>query len=142
MQTRPTRWGHAIRLDPGEEIVASLRRFALATGVRSGGISGIGAAGDLELGYFVRATGEYVRRAFPGEYEIGSLTGNFSDLEGEPFPHCHVVLGGDDFVAWTGHLFRGVVTVTCEIQVVTEPKAVRRVRRPDLRFNPIDLGDE
>ena len=34
-----------------------------------------------------------------------------------------------------------VVTVTCEVQVVTDPEVLRRVRRPDLGFNPIELGD-
>jgi hypothetical protein len=31
------------------------------------------------------------------------------------------------------------VTVTCEVQIVTDPAAMRRVRRPELGFNPLDL---
>ena len=103
-------------------------------------ISGLGACGDADLGFFVRGTREYVTRSFAGEYEIGSLTGNFSELDGEPFPHCHVVIAGEDMVAHTGHLFRGVVTVTCEVQVVTDPDVMRRVSRPDLGFNPLELS--
>jgi predicted DNA-binding protein with PD1-like motif len=102
-------------------------------------ISGLGAVGETELGYFVRPTRTYTTRRFEGEYEIGALTGNFSDLDGSPFPHCHVVIAGEDFVAHTGHLFRGVVSVTCEVQVVTDPETIRRIRRPDLGFNPLDL---
>jgi predicted DNA-binding protein with PD1-like motif len=41
-------------------------------------------------------------------------------------------------VAYTGHLFRGVVTVTCELQVVTDPGVLARSARPDLGFNPLD----
>jgi len=133
------RYGYALRLDSGEEIVATLATFALGQGVRAGLISALGAIGDPELGYFVRDTREYITRAFPGEWEIGSLTGNFSELDGRPFPHCHVVIGGRDFAAFTGHLFRGTVTVTCEVQIVTDPGVMRRVRRPDLGFNPLDL---
>ena len=103
-------------------------------------ISGLGACGDADLGFFVRGTREYVTRSFAGEYEIGALTGNFSELDGEPFPHCHVVIAGEDMVAHTGHLFRGVVTVTCEVQVVTDPDVMRRVSRPDLGFNPLELS--
>ena len=139
MQWQTTRYGFVLRLERGEEIVSSLREFAIERGIRAGALSGIGAAGPCELGYFIPGTGEYVRREFTGEYEIGSLTGNWSELDGEPFPHCHVVLGGDDFVAYTGHLFRGVVTVTCEIHVVTDPGVIRRVRRPELGFNPLEL---
>ena len=40
--------------------------------------------GEAELGFFVRETGTYVRRTFAGEHEIGSLTGNLSELEGKP----------------------------------------------------------
>jgi hypothetical protein len=141
VQSRRTRYGYALRIDSGEEIVATLKAFAAEHGVRAGLISGLGAVGETDLGFFVRSTGEYVTRTFAGEHEIGVLTGNFSELDGESFPHCHVVIAGDDFVAHAGHLFRGVVTVTCEVQVVTDPDALRRVRRPDLGFNPLDLGD-
>ncbi len=142
VQWQSTRYGYVVKLDPGEEIVESLHAFAVARGIRAGALSGIGAAGPCELGYFIPGTHEYVRREFPDEYEIGSLTGNWSEFDGEPFPHCHVVLGGDDFVAYTGHLFRGIVTVTCEIHVITDPAIVHRTRRPDLGFNPLDLPNE
>jgi len=135
---RRTRYGYTVRIDTGEDIIATLREFARAEGVRAGLISGLGSVGETELGFFVRTTGKYITRTFTGEHEIGALTGNFSDLEGEPFPHCHAVIAGEDFVAHTGHLFRGVVTVTCEVQVVTDPDTLRRARRPELGFNPIE----
>ena len=140
MQSQGTRYGYALRLDHGEEIVASLQAFAARQGIRAGLISGIGAVGETELGFFVRATRTYTTRVFTGEHEIGVLTGNFSELDGEPFPHCHVVIAGADLVAHTGHLFRGVVTVTCELQIVTDPGVLQRLRRPDLGFNPLELG--
>jgi uncharacterized protein len=139
MQHQRTRYGYALKIETGEEIIASLTAFAADQGVRAGLISGLGSVGEPELGFFVRSTGQYVRRTFSGEHEIGALTGNFSDFDGKPFPHCHAVIAGDDFVAHTGHLFSGVVTLTCEIQVVTDPGVLRRVRRPDLGFNPLDL---
>ncbi len=137
MEHRRTPYRYVLRLDSGEEIVAALKSFAARENVRAGAFSGIGAARDLELGYFVRPTKTYVRRAFPGEWEILALTGNFSDLEGEAFPHPHVVIGGEDFAAHGGHLFQGTVTVTCEIHLVTDPDAIRRLKRPDLGFNPL-----
>jgi predicted DNA-binding protein with PD1-like motif len=140
MQARRTRYGWTLRLDPGEDVVETLAAFAAREGVRAGTISAIGAIGDPELGFFVRDTREYVRRVFAGEHEIGSLTGNFSELDGRPFAHCHAVIAGPDFVAHTGHLFCGRVTVTCEVQVVTDPEAQRRLRRDDLGFNPLELG--
>jgi predicted DNA-binding protein with PD1-like motif len=138
MKWQRTRYGWVVRIDSGEEIIGTLQTFARDQGVRAGLISGIGAAGEVELGFCVRATRKYIRRRFDGEYEIGSLTGNFSVLDGEPFPHCHVVIAGEDLVAHTGHLFRGVVTVTCEVQVVTDPDPLLRVREPGRGFNPLE----
>src|SRR5262245_41315553 len=103
MKFQRTRYGYVVRIDGGEEIVATLREFARAQGVRSGQISGIGSVGETDLGFYVRDTQQYVTRTFRGEHEIGALTGNFSELDGESFPHCHVVIAGDDFVAHTGH---------------------------------------
>ena len=141
MQSQRTRYGWALKIEPGEEIVATIQSFAAANGIRAGALSGIGAVGETELGFFVPATGTYVRRTFEGDHEIGALTGNLSELEGQPFPHCHLVLAGDDFVAHAGHLFRGVVTVTCEIQLVTDPGTLRRIKRSDLGFHPLQLGE-
>jgi predicted DNA-binding protein with PD1-like motif len=131
VQAKPVRYGWVVRIDPGEEIIESLAAFAKRENVRAGLISG--------LGFVVRPTRSYVRRLFAGEHEIGALTGNFSELDGVPFPHCHILIAGEDFVTFTGHLFRAIVTVTCEVQVVTDPEVLRRVRRPDLGFNPLDL---
>ncbi len=141
MNAQPTRFGYVLRIDTGEEIAAALADFARRHDVRGGLISGIGAVGECELGFFVRATSSYVRRVLTGELEILALTGNFSELDGEPFPHCHIIVAGDDFAALGGHLFRAVVTVTCEVQIVTAGVVVRRVRRPELGFNPLELPE-
>jgi len=138
MKSQATRYGFVVRIDPGEEIIAALTELARARGVRAGLISGLGAVGEAELGFFVRSTGTYVHRSFAGEHEILALTGNYSALEGEPFPHCHIIIAGEDLVAHGGHLFRGVVTVTCEAQIVTDPGTILRVRRPGQGFNPIE----
>jgi predicted DNA-binding protein with PD1-like motif len=140
MQVQRTRYGYGVKIESGEEIVASLTDFARRENLRAGLLSGLGAVGECELGFFVRPTRQYVRRVFTGEHEIGSLTGNFSELDGEPFPHCHILIAGEDLVAWTGHLFHGIVTVTCEVQVVSDPGIFKRVRRRDLGFNPLELG--
>ncbi len=137
MEHHRTRYGYVLRLDAGEELWAALKAFAAQENVRAGVLSGIGAASDVELGYFIRSSRTYVRRAFPGEWEIVALTGNFSELDGEGFPHCHITIGGEDFSTYGGHLFQATITVTCEIHVVTDPDPIRRIARPDLGFNPL-----
>jgi len=136
-----TRYGYVVVLETGEEIVTTLQQFAETHGVRAGAISGIGAVGTCELGFFIRSTKSYIRRRYEGEHEIGVLLGNFSELDGRPFPHCHVVIAGADLVAHTGHLFQGEVTVTCEIHIVTGESPIHRALRPDLGFHPLQLKD-
>lgn len=138
MKSQRTGYGWLVRLDAGEEIVGSLASWAEAHGIVGGTISGIGAVGEAELGFFHRHTRSYERRTFLGEHEILSLLGNFSVLEGRPFPHCHLILCGPDFVAHGGHLFRGVVTVTCEVHVVASDRLLLREARPDLGFHPLE----
>lgn len=140
MEFQRTRYGYALKIDSGEEIFSTLQAFAEAQSLKAGAILGLGAVGETELGFFVPGTRTYVRRVFTGDHEIGSLIGNFSELDGKPFPHCHVVISGEDFAAYSGHLFRGVVTVTCEVQIVTDPGVLRRVRHDDLGFHPLSLG--
>ncbi len=140
MQERRTSYGWALRVDPGEDLWESLRSFAEREGVRSGAIVGLGSLRECELGFFVGESGTYARRTFTGEFELVALTGNFSELEGRPFPHCHASVSGPDFAVFGGHLFRAVVGLTCEVQVVCGPDVLRRVVRPDLGFNPLDLA--
>src|SRR5258708_38205447 len=103
MQSQRTSYGWVLRIDAGEELVETLRAFAVEHDVRAGTLSGIGAVGEVELGFFLRESRSYVRRSFRGEHEILSLLGNFSVLDGEPYPHCHLALADRDFVAYGGH---------------------------------------
>jgi len=107
MESQGTRYGHALKIERGEEIIATLGEFAARAGVRAGALSGIGVAADLELGFFDPARREYVRRVFDQDHEIVGLMGNISEFEGRPYPHCHIVISGPDFIAYAGHLFRG-----------------------------------
>lgn len=137
MEAQRTAYGWVLRLDRGEEIVVSVAAFAAREGIRAAGVAGLGAVGETELGFFHPGTKSYDHQRFTGDHELGSLTGNVSELEGRPFPHLHAVIAGADFVAHAGHLFRGVVSVTCEIQLVTDPGVLARESRPDLGWNPL-----
>lgn len=141
MKAQRTRYGFVLRLDAGEEIRGTIAAFARREGLRCAALSGIGSARDVELGYYHRTRGEYVRQRLEDEVEILALTGNLSELEGAPFPHLHVVVAGSDFAARGGHFFQGVVSVTCEVQLVTDPGVLTRVRSADGDFSPLEPAD-
>ncbi len=128
-----------VRLETGEAIHASLQELARLERIDVAGIEGIGAMYDAVLGYFDRATKEYLKKAVPEEMEILSLAGNLSVKESQPFAHLHVVLGGRNYEAVAGHLFEGRTGATCEIIVRPLPGFVRRTLDPATGLFLLDL---
>ncbi len=117
-----------IRLFTGDPIVATLLQVAETERIAAASVSGIGAAYELELGYFDRAAREYVRRTVPDELEVVSLGGTLARTETGPIAHLHVVLSGRDFSTLGGHLFEGRAAATIELVVQPLPGALRRAK--------------
>jgi predicted DNA-binding protein with PD1-like motif len=106
---------YVIRLDAGEKIVATLLSLCERDGIGSGFFNGLGAVGETELGHFDPATGDYSWVKLSGAYEIVSLYGNITVVDGKPFIHAHASLGDKTFAVRGGHLREAVVSATCEI---------------------------
>lgn len=140
MQVQRTRFGYAVRLETGEEVMESFCALAAREGIRAAFVSGIGKISDPELGWFAASSRTYQRREFPGDWELIALSGNLSELDGQPFAHLHATLGGEDYRSVSGHLFRGVTSVTCEAMVLTDPGVFHRLPGPPGGLNPLDLG--
>lgn len=115
-----------IRLDRGERIIETLTRFCEKRKVRSGYFQGIGTCRRAELGFFQMAKGRYKFKKLPGDYEITALAGNVSLLDGKPFVHAHIVLGGTDFASHSGHLKEAEVLATCEIVLAPLSRTLTR----------------
>ena len=106
---------YVIRLDAGEKVVATLLSLCARDGIGSGFFNGLGAVGEAEFGHFDPATGGYTWTKLSGSYEIVSLYGNITVIDGKPFIHTHASLGDKTFAVRGGHLREAVVSVTCEI---------------------------
>jgi predicted DNA-binding protein with PD1-like motif len=132
---------YALVLLQGEEIINSLTKFARTHNVSSGRIFGIGAVKDVELGFFNQDKREYVIKKLNGEAALLSLQGNFSLKEGEIFPHCHVLLGDEEFHGIGGHLFRASISVTGEFHIVSYPESITRKFDPGVNLFLWDLGE-
>jgi predicted DNA-binding protein with PD1-like motif len=104
-----------LRLVRGEEMVTTLQRFATDRQIPNAVIFGIGAVEDLELGAYSLEEREYIRREFPGSYELISLIGNIGWANGDAVLHAHVTMSDHDFNTTGGHLFSGKVYATVEI---------------------------
>lgn len=117
-----------VRVMTGEDIGDAVVSVATLEKIDAGIVIGIGAASDVVLGYFDRATREYARAHFPDEMEILSLSGNISLKEGRPFPHLHVTLGRRDFTTIGGHLFEAKAGATCELAIRPLAGYLQRVK--------------
>jgi len=120
---------YLLRLEKGEEIVETLRRFARKVNLKAASLTGIGAVDRMTLGFFDPAAKEYRRYEHRGIIEILSLTGNVAWKDGECVVHAHVSAAEEKAGAMGGHLFSGTVSATVEI--VVEPFATRIERALD-----------
>ena len=125
-----------VRLDPGEEIHASLQELANDLGFDAAAItSGIGRTRDNQYGY-MNAEGVYQRRPLDPPSELVSLSGNIARTEkGEAFTHIHCCWSDDDNNVHAGHLFQATVHVVAEIHLrVMDHASMTRCPLADLEL--------
>lgn len=125
--------------DIGEEIIASLTQLVKDENIPGASITGIGALGDVDLGYYDLAKNEYMHQIFPGSWEVISLIGNITWFNNEPVVHVHACLGGRDYIPRAGHLFKGTVTITTEIILDLLETKIERRQHPQFNFKNIVL---
>jgi len=117
---------YQLRLAHGEEIQATLGAFVKAKRLRSGMVVGLGAAEDVELGYFDLKKKVYTKRVFKGDYELASITGNIAWDGDNPICHLHAVITGQKLAAFGGHLFSATVGATCELSILPGTRRLAR----------------
>ena len=92
----------AVRLDPGEEIIASVLKIAKDEDIRFAEISAIGAVGRAAFGLYDLEEQKYHSLTFVQPLELVSLNGNLSRKDEKG-----AVIGG--------HLNEAVISATCEM---------------------------
>ena len=88
-----------IRIDRGEEILASLAELCTKEQITLGTLYGIGAVGEVTLGVFDRKKFAYQSKTYTGDFEIASCTGTVTTMEGKPYFHLHMVVGNPASIA-------------------------------------------
>ena len=124
-----------IRMDRGEEIVEQLRTVCEKEKIMLASVSALGAVNDFTAGVFHTDTKQYVSHQFTGAFEIVSLTGSVTTMDGAFYAHLHMSAGDETGHVWGGHLNRAVVSATCEMVVQVSDGTVERAFDPDVGLN-------
>lgn len=110
---------YVLRLNRGEEILASITDLCRKENIKSALVSGIGATQSVEAGFYSFKKKKYCGYCFNQNMEILSLLGNITSKDNEPYLHLHIVVSNDEGEAFGGHLTKAVISVTAEIFIDT-----------------------
>jgi uncharacterized protein len=128
-----------IRLEKGEDILLSLRRFAAENRIGAGVFEGIGSLNTAKLGHYDFRTKDYKFEVFSEDLEILSLSGNIATMDKAPLPHAHVTLGKRDFSVIGGHLDEGSLANMVEIGLSSMPGKLVKSRDDEVGLNLLQL---
>lgn len=128
-----------VRLDKGEEIVASLKALCQENNIKLGMIYGIGATDKAVVGLFDTSVKEYFSRELTGDMEITCLLGNVSEHDGEVYLHLHITLADENQGAYGGHLNSAVISATGEIVIDVLDGEVGRLFDDQIGINLLEF---
>lgn len=117
---------YIVRMDKGEEILATLQAFAEKEGVKHASVTALGAVNDFTIGVFDTAAKVYKANRFQGVYEIVSLVGTINTKDGAFYAHLHMCAGDEQGHAFGGHLNEAHISATAELVVRCLPGRTER----------------
>lgn len=128
-----------VRIDRGEEILSQIKAVAIAEGIALASVQALGAVNDFTVGVFKTAEKKYYANHFAGDYEIVSLTGTISQMQGEYYAHIHMSAGDEAGHVVGGHLNEAHVSATCELVIRVIDGQVERAFSADVGLNLFDF---
>lgn len=129
-----------VRIDRGEEIMDQLARVCTAEKVTLAEVSALGAINDFVIGVFKTDTKIYDSNRFRGYYEIASLWGTVTTMDGTYYAHVHMSAGDEKGHVVGGHLTKAYVSATCEMVIQKIQGTVERTFDEDVGLNLFDFN--
>lgn len=115
-----------LALKMGEDLFEAILRCADAANLKSASISGLGALDDVTVAYYNLNTKTYQTKLFHGMYELISLNGNITLVDGKRFIHIHAALGTEEYNVVGGHIMSATVGPSAEISIIPLNSAIHR----------------
>ncbi len=128
-----------IRVDKGEDVMNSLRKFCEEQKMGAGFFTGIGALQYAEIGLFSEEDKRYAMNKIEKPLEIANLTGSVAMAENGLVIHAHATLGDEKGRVYAGHLAKGIVSVTCEIFLTVLEDELKRKEDERTGLKLLDL---
>lgn len=131
------RFGSTIiaRIDKGEEILETLQKIAEKENIKLASVNALGAVDDFTVGVFKTDEKKYYSNSFKGSFEIVSLHGTISTMDGKYYAHLHMSAGDDSGKVFGGHLNRAMISATCEMVINIIDGSVDRYADGDIGLN-------
>ena len=126
---------YIIRIDKGEEVVETLKKFCTKNNLKLGTITGLGATNKVTIGLFEAQSKKYFSKELIGNHEIAPLYGNITTMNGEVYLHLHVNLGNDEHKSFAGHLNSAIVSATVEVVIDAIEGEVEREFSDEIGLN-------
>jgi predicted DNA-binding protein with PD1-like motif len=124
-----------VRIDRDEEIVEQVRIVAGKEKIRLATVEALGAVNDFTTGVFDTAEKQYHANRFRGAFEIVSLTGTISTMNGEFYQHLHMSAGDAKGNVFGGHLNSANVSAVCEMVIRVIDGEVDRYHDEEIGLN-------
>ncbi len=122
---------YVLKLEPGEEVRATLTDFVQRVDLRAGYFLAFGAFSGVNLRYFDFAARQYREHRIDQQVEVVSLLGNISRAEGKPMIHMHAAVSDGHIRTFSGDIKEGFVRPTLEVFLTRLPGELRREKDPD-----------
>ncbi|HEX7192825.1 MAG TPA: DUF296 domain-containing protein [Thermoanaerobaculia bacterium] len=121
-------FGSVIVLDTGDEVIATLQRFASEHVTTSAFFHGLGAFREATVAWWNPESLQYEDIAVNEQVEVLSIHGNLTRVRDGFKVHAHAVLGKRGGATIGGHVKRGVVHPTLELYLAITEDAIHRQR--------------
>ena len=126
-----------VRIDKGEEIVSKVLELARRENIALASIEALGAVDRFTAGVLDVEEKKFRGNTFTGCFEIVSLTGTLTTMDGQPYCHLHMSAGDSQGHVFGGHLNEAVISATCELVISCLPGRTDRVFSDEVGLNLI-----
>lgn len=129
---------YILRLNKGEELIASLKKFCKKEKIRAAFFQGLGAALEGEVAFYNLAKKKYIKQRFKKPVEILNIVGNIGVLSRETIIHAHGLFSNRRMQVFGGHIDYLVIAATCEIFLIKFGGKIARKYSKEIGLNLMD----